>query len=44
LQIINVSKEFAEELMKRGIIFIAIKRKNMIKNEEEKNTMENFQG
>ena len=32
---VNVSKEFAEEMEKRGVIFIAIKRENMIKSEEE---------
>jgi len=30
-----VSKEFAEEMEKRGVKFIAIRRKNMIKSEEE---------
>jgi len=30
--------------MKKGIIFIATKRKNMIKTEEEKNTTKNFPG
>jgi len=32
----QICKEFEEELTKRGITFIAIKRKNMVKSEEEK--------
>ena len=30
-----VSKEFAEEMRKRDVDFIAVKRKNMIKSDEE---------
>ncbi len=30
-----VSKEFAEEMEKKGVKFVAIKRENMIKNDEK---------
>ena len=30
-----VSKDFAEELEKRGVRFVAIKRENMVKSDEE---------
>ena len=30
-----ISKDFAEEMRKRGVVFIAVKRENMIKSDEE---------
>jgi len=30
-----VSREFAEEMERRGVVFIAVKRENMIKGDEE---------
>ena len=30
-----VSREFAEEMERRGVVFIAVKRENMIKSDEE---------